>query len=1120
MKCPKCQFDNRQGVKFCEECGAGMELVCPSCKANIPLGRKFCGECGHHLVETEASPTIDYSQPQSYTPKFLADKILTGRTTIEGERKLVTVLFADIANYTSISEKLDPEEVHQIMDGCFKVLMDEIHRYQGTIDKFTGDGVMALFGAPVAHEDHAQRACHAALAIQRALELYSKKIKNDYAMDFEMRLGLNSGLVIIGSVGNDLRMDYTAIGDTVNLASRMQTMARPGSTLVSTNTYKMVRDFFKFQPLGKLKVKGKDEPIEAYELIATTEVETRIEAAIARGLTKFVGREKEIAVLTEAFAKARSGAGQVVGIVGEAGVGKSRLLLQLREILTREEYTYIEGRCLHYGGPIAYLPLLDILRFYFDVKEGEQEALIREKMERKIIQIDEKLKDILPPLYEILSLKIEDEEFLKLEPQQKREKTFEAIRNLLVRESQNMPLILVIEDLHWIDKTSEEFLTHLTGWLANTNILLILLYRPEYTHGWGSKSLYSQIGVDQLSTSTSTELVQFALGGEVTPELRELILSKTGGNPLFIEEFTRILVEGGCVQMKDYKCELSTEACHIYVPDSIQGIIAARMDRLEDNLKRTLQIASVVGRDFAFNILQTIPTIQEDLKSHLLELQAFEFIYEKSLFPELVYMFKHALTQEVAYNNLLLKRRKEIHEKIGQAIEKLYSDRLEEFYEMLAYHYSRSQNSEKAYQYLKLAGNKAARGYANWEAFHFYREALNVLSHEPATVDNKRRGIEVRLLMEGPMISLAHPEDSRQILDEGERLATELGDEKSLAAFYNMIRGYYSVRGQPFQGITYAESSFKAALKVQDIDLAISTGFGLCVSYGTMGEHLKIAEVAPTVISLLEKTQGESEVFVRPWNVYSTLLVLLGLSTGWTKDFGEGKALCDKGLDFALRIDDLYSKAWGEVMYSILLTGQGDVKNAIEHAQNGVRLCEEGQILVILGTGLASLADAYCLSGELETALEHAERGLQVGRDSGLSIAWAQSYCSLSSTYLLLNDLKNARSCAEKAVKLSHDNNEKWVEGKSRVALGRILAKAEPPQSDEAEKYILQGINILEGLQAKPLFSQGYLHLGEFYADTGQEKKALEYLKKAQATFQEMGMDYWLGKAQDALKRV
>jgi class 3 adenylate cyclase/ribosomal protein S27AE len=392
MKCPKCQAENPEQNQFCRKCGTKLSMTCPNCSADVLLADKFCGKCGQDIGKFIKAPEIDFNQPQSYTPKFLADKILNNRSSIEGERKLVTVLFADVADYTSMAEKFDPEEVHQIMDGCFKILVDEIHSYEGTINQFTGDGVMALFGAPVAHEDHAQRGCHAALSIQKALGDYSQKLKDDRGVDFLMRIGLNSGPVIVGSIGDDLRMDYTAVGDTTNLAARMEGMAKPGTILGTSHTHKLARDFFEFESLGKVKVKGKEALVEAYGLLRTAEVETRIEAAATKGLTKFAGRKKSIAALMEAYDKAKSGSGQVVGIVGEAGVGKSRLLIEARNKLAMEDYTYLEGRCLHYGGSMAYLPIHDILKSYFEIKEEDQGDIINKKLADKILQFDERLK--------------------------------------------------------------------------------------------------------------------------------------------------------------------------------------------------------------------------------------------------------------------------------------------------------------------------------------------------------------------------------------------------------------------------------------------------------------------------------------------------------------------------------------------------------------------------------------------------------------------------------------------------------------------------------------------------------------------------------------------------------
>ena len=798
MKCPKCEFENPETMQFCGKCGAKLENICPQCHSSNPSDFRFCGKCGHDLTQPKEALAVDYCEPQSYTPKFLADKILTTRSSIEGERKLVTVLFADVANFTSIAEKLDPEEIHQIMDGCFKILMDEVHKYEGTINQFTGDGVMALFGAPVAHEDYAQRACHAALFIQKAIGEYGAKIEKDCGVEFKMRIGLNSGPVIVGSIGDDLRMDYTAVGDTTNLAARMESMASPGTIFVSGATHRLVKDFFELKSMGKVEVKGKQESQKAFKLMKAGEVETRIEAAAAKGLTRFVGRKNFMAAIMEAYEKAQLGSGQVGGIVGEAGVGKSRILLEFKNLLPQNEYTYLEGRCLHFGGSMSYLPFLDILRSFFDIKEGDQEFIIKKKMADKIAALDEKLENALPPFMELLSLKVEDEDFIKLEPQQKREKIFEAIRNLLIRISQERPLVLAVEDVHWIDKTSEEFLNYLIGSLASTHILLILLYRPEYTHKWGSKTYYRKIGLNQLTVKSSAELVQDILeGGKVSPEIRELILNRTSGNPLYMEELTHSLLENGSIQKKDHQFVLSGKASDTQIPDTIQGIIAARMDRLEDNLKRTMQVASVIGRDFAFRILQTITGMREELKAYLLNLQGLEFIFEKSLFPELEYIFKHALTQEVAYNSLLLKRRKEIHGEIGQAIEQIYAERLEEFYEMLAYHFVQGEVWDKAVTYLRQAGGRAMKKSAYVEAMAHLRKGLELLQTLPETAERAELELALQFDLATSLIvskGWIAPE-VEQAYARAYELCRQVGETPTLIPVLQGLRRLYALRG-------------------------------------------------------------------------------------------------------------------------------------------------------------------------------------------------------------------------------------------------------------------------------------------------------------------------------------
>jgi class 3 adenylate cyclase/tetratricopeptide (TPR) repeat protein len=1113
VKCPKCQFDNPDGMQFCGKCGARLERICPKCNFPNPSDFMFCGKCATSLQRPKEALPIDYSSPQSYTPKFLAEKILTTRSAMEGERKLVTVLFADAADFTTLSEKLDPEEVHGIMDGCFKILMDEIHKYEGTINQFTGDGVMALFGAPIAHEDHAQRACYAALSSQKALALYEEKVKREFGVEFKMRMGLNSGPVIVGSIGDDLRMDYTAVGDTTNLASRMESLAKPGSVLVSKGTHRLVKEYFEFHFLGQMEVKGKEEPQEGFELMRAGEVTTRIGASVAKGLTRFLGRTSSMAALMESWERAQSGSGQVVGIVGEAGVGKSRLLLEFRNNLPKDQFSYLEGRCLHFGGSMAYLPFLDILRSYFEIHEEDREVLRRKKMVERVVQLDEKLKPILSPLQDLLSLKGEDEGYLKLEPKQKRERIFEGLRDLFMRLSKESTLILAVEDLHWIDKTSEEFLDYLIGWLAHEKILLILLYRPEYTHQWGNKSYFNRIGLDQLSLKWSAELVQAILeGGEVASELRELILNRAAGNPLFMEELTHTLLENGSIQIKDHQYVLTRTPSELQVPDTVQGIIAARMDRLEENLKRIMQVASVIGREFAFRILQTISGMREDLKAHLLNLQGLEFIYEKSLFPELEYIFKHALTQEVAYNSLLLKRRKEIHERIGKAIEELYPERLEEFYEMLAYHYARGEVLEKASRYLKSSGTKATRNHSIWEAYSFYKEALDTLHRLPDTAENKEQKLEVLVLMVTPISLLGFPEGSLGMLQEGESLCKALKDTRRLALFYGRLSAYYTYRGDPLQGVKYLEDALEEGRKSQDIDLIVPIALGLCLSYIATGQFYKIVDIVPGLPDLLEKTQRQSDLFAMPMNPYSCFCAYSGMSMGCLGNFSEGRIFLERGLGHAGQIDDLRTSAFVELCYGIFFHAKGDWRLAIEHLQNCIKYSEEVKYLAPLAWSWGWLGHAYSYVADPETGRGYVEKGLKIQRDSGFEYLLSSYPYFLGGISLLLGDLKNARSFTDEALRLSQKNSERHMEGLSWILLGRILGRTETAQIHKAEQYMLQGMKMLDELKLKPFYAQGHLHLGELYANAGQKEKAVENLKSAETRFQEIGMDYWLNR--------
>ncbi len=1096
MKCPKCQFDNREGVKFCEECSAKLELTCPSCGAKVPMGRKFCGECSCDLCKPAEAPPIDYTEPQSYTPKFLADKILTNRNAIEGERKLVTVLFTDVANYTSMAEKLDPEEVHYIMDGCFKILMDEIHRYEGTINQFTGDGVMALFGAPVAHEDHAQRACYAALAIQKAIGDYGAKLKEDREMDFLMRIGLNSGLVVVGSIGDDLRMDYTAVGDTTNLAARMENMASPGKVLGTDYTHKLAKDFFEFESLGKVQVKGKEEPVEAYEIIKASEVETRIEAAAAKGFTKFVGRKNSLAAFMEPYEKAKSGSGQVLGIVGEAGVGKSRLLIELKNRLPMEEYTYLEGRCLHYGGSMAYLPILDILRSYFDIKEEDQEKIIKKKMGGKIFQLDEKLKNALPSFQELLSVKVDDSAYLQLEPEPKKVRTFETIRDLLICESESKPLVLAVEDLHWIDSTSEEFLGYLIDSLANTHILLVLLYRPEYTHMWGSKSYYSKIGVNQLTTKSSAQLVQNILeGGEVVPELRELILNRAGGNPLFVEELTHNLLENGSIQRRGHQYVLSKKASEVEVPDTIQGIIASRLDRVEESLKKIMQVASVIGREFAYRILQTIMGMREELKSSLINLQGLEFIYEKSLFPELEYIFKHALTQEVAYNSLLHKRRKEIHEKIGSAIETLYPDRLEEYYELLAYHYTRSDNKQKAVEYLEQASRKAGKLNAVKESKAYFDEAMKLLDTLPETDSNRQRRITLLLDKWTVFILLFQLPEYYELLTRYEHTAIELGNQGLLGALY-------AVMGQCEWGACYFDQSIETLTKAVE----------LCEAAGS-AEHAGVAYMLLIWNHLFKGNFDQVQLFKKDvlrtaeqqLNLRSFVWALDGIS--WTYTFlGRWDEAVEEAKE-ALKVAEEFSNdsliCHANWIISIALSSKGDLNQAVKYGELAV---EKAPTPADKIWAQGVLAWARCRAGEPHRGIEDLAMGVSIMRAGGFRLGECFAVY-LGDGYWLAGEYGKATKTLQEVLEMYESCGMKWYLGMAQRILGQIALKTNPAQIEEplAAPHFEKSIHISQEIKAENELALSYAGYGRLHKQQGDIARAREYLNKALEIFERLG---------------
>jgi class 3 adenylate cyclase/tetratricopeptide (TPR) repeat protein len=755
MKCPECQSDNREGVKFCEECGAKLELECSACKAKIPLDKKFCGVCGHRLsapsepVPKELSIDEKIQKIQRYLPKGLTEKILSQRDRIEGERKQVTVMFCDLAEYTLLSERLGPEKTYQLMDEIYEMLIHEVHRYEGTVNEMTGDGILALFGAPIALEDAPQRAVRSALSIQREMA----RIAVEKNTDLQIRIGIHTGTVVVGTLGNDLRVDFKAVGDTVNLAARLEQLAEPGSILISDSTHRQTEGFFRFEAMGEKAVRGIKESISVYSVLGTGKSRSRFEARAERGLTRFVGRGRELEILWDCFERVRKEKGQALSIVAEAGMGKSRIMYEFRKSLANADVTFLEGRCVSFGQNVPYLPIIDVLKDNFRIEPGDSPKEISEKVEQGRQQIqstaDSSTDETIPYLLELFSVENGFDALKDLDPEIKRRKTVEVLKNLILKGSQIRPLVIAIEDLHWIDKTSEESLNILLENIPGTRVFLIFTFRSNYLPPWGAKTYYSQITLNRLSNRESLGMIRALLGAEnIEEDLAGLILEKAEGVPFFIEEFVRSLQESGAVNKSDGRCHLGGDITQVLIPETLHDLLMSRVDRLPEGAKEILQIGSVIEREFSWDLLKAVSDPDEmEVLSQLSHLKEAELIFERGIFPQANYIFQHAMTRELVYNSLLDDKRRAYHLAVGEAMEKIFSDRLDEYSPMLALHFTQGGESERGYAYHHKAGKLAAGSYANREAMDHFREAWRFIEKmaQDRSTDEKRLDTAIRL---------------------------------------------------------------------------------------------------------------------------------------------------------------------------------------------------------------------------------------------------------------------------------------------------------------------------------------------------------------------------------------
>ena len=711
MRCPQCGHENPAGARFCNACGTPLG-ACRACgQVNAP-GSRFCSGCGQGLGPAETLPRpTRFDSPGAYTPSHLARRIIADRKTLEGERKLVTVLFADTKASMELLADRDPEDARRLLDAVLERMIGAVHRYEGTVSQVMGDGIMALFGAPIAHENHAVRACHAALRMQEDVGRYGDEMQRALGMPVQIRVGLNSGEVVVGSIGSDLRMEYSAVGQTTHLAARMEQMAKPGSVLVTADTLRLAEGSHVDGPLGPVPVRGLVEPVEVFELLGATAARTRLQVAVTRGLTRLVGRQAELNFLRQGLDHARNGRGQVIALVGEAGVGKSRLAWELTRSHRSRDCLVLEGSAASHGTAAPWLPLIDLLRTYFRVEDGDDARTVREKLIGRLLALDDALRSALPAFEALLEIPVEEAAWGRLDAAARQRRTVDAVKGLLLRESEAQPLILVLEDLHWIDAATQAVLDGLVESLAASRVLLLVNYRPEYQHGWAGKTYYSQVRLDPLPPDTADGMLDTLMGEDpALVPLKRLLIDRTHGNPFFLEETVRSLAESHALTGTPGEYHLGTTLPAIQIPATVQAVLAARIDRLPPEHKDLLQLASVIGRSVSLPLLRAIADVpDQQLQPGLAHLQTAEFLYETRLFPYPEYTFRHALTLEVAYVSLLQGRRRELHARIVEAIERLYPDRLSEQASRLAHHAFRGEVWAKALTYLKESETAASR---------------------------------------------------------------------------------------------------------------------------------------------------------------------------------------------------------------------------------------------------------------------------------------------------------------------------------------------------------------------------------------------------------------------------
>ncbi|HJR02956.1 MAG TPA: AAA family ATPase [Methylomirabilota bacterium] len=1111
MHCPRCRHEISDSARFCIQCGARIAASCRACGAELGEGVRFCGQCGRP-VDAPLTGRTRFASPETYTPRHLAEKILTSKSAIEGERKQVTVLFADLKGSMELLVDRDPEEARKVLDPVLEHMMEAVHHYEGTVNQVMGDGIMALFGAPLAHEDHAVRACYAALRMQEAVRRHAEAVRRAEGVPIQIRVGLNSGEVVVRSIGSDLRMDYTAVGQTTHLAARMEQLATPGTVLTTAETFRLAEGYVEARGLGAMPVKGLEAPFEVFEITGAGHARSRLQAGARRGLSRFVGRALELDQLHRALDQAEAGRGQVVAVVGEPGVGKSRLFHEITQAVPRPRWLALEGRAVSYGKATPYLPITDLLRGYFKVEARDGAPEIRGKVQAGLRALDPALEPSVPAFLALLDVPTEDARWQALDPSQRRQRTLEAVKVLLLRESQRQPLLVVFEDLQWVDSETQALLDGLVESLPRARMVLLANYRPEYQDGWSGKTYYTRLRLNPLAHEGAEELLQALLGAEpgLAP-LKQLLIARTDGNPFFLEESVRALVETGALEGERGHYRATGPLAAHQVPATVHSILAARIDRLPAREKRLLQSASVIGKDVPFALLQALEDEpEEELREALAHLQGAEFLYETSLFPDLEYTFKHALTHEVTYGALLRRSRQALHARLVSVIERLPTGRLAEQVDRLAHHALQGGLWDKAVLLYRRAGAKAAAHSAYREAVTCSEQALHALTHLPPGKERDEQEVDLRLDLHNALTP--HGEVGRMLetLHEAERVAAGLGDQRRLGQIAAYMTQGYWWSGQPDRAVESGQRALAIAGTLGDRSLAAIATLRLGQAYLSLGEYRRAIEAFSRNVASPESTPTGGAALRS-----AAAHAFMAWSLAYLGDFADAAS-------HAQEAERLAESAQHDLSLALAYAGagrphlvQGNFPLAVSWLGRSVAICRRANFEPLFLLVASDLGQAYALSGRAEEGVALLAEATAQSAALNLRPTHAWNLTMLAEACALAGRPVEALAHVERGLAMARAHRQRWLVAEALRILGQL--RSAEGAGDAARAALEEAAGIAQDIGLRPLLGRCHLSLGEALQRAGDLEAGRGHLEQAAALFREMDMRFWLGRAESAL---